>query len=134
MRRKWKWLCPLKDYTPQDPDDEDEVYFMKMDSEPYEFSKAWLENMDIYNWFEDLKKWKCQPALRLLPNKKWRVSINVLTDMCEDSPDINVAFRKAFRKWVKAGMPTASSGALVLHVKESKDGGRILRELAWRIV
>lgn len=131
-QKRWKWICQFKDYVGEDKE------VIEIHHSPYEFSKDWLYNLDIENWFYDLKRFRCRPSLRLcgaeITTKKWRVNINQGTDIWAESDDIAIAFRKAFKKWVAAKMPTAQDSAISLWVKEHVDGKRKRREVVWRII
>lgn len=123
---KKKWLCPFKEYMGGDRE------ILKINDIPYIFSKDW-ENESIEEKFSDLRKYKCNPSISLRGNK-WRININSGTNVYEDSRDICVAFRKAHKVWLKAGMPTASGERIILFVKEYRDERISWRNLEWRII
>lgn len=124
-----RWLCPFKDYRPSDSG---EIARLRLNS-PYVFTKEWRDNEGFGSILRDFKLHGCTPSL-CIRGKKWRFYVIHGTDMHEESDDLRAAFRKAFKKWEKAGRPNANYRALVLYVREHKHGEKVWKRLQWRAV
>lgn len=124
-----KWLCPFKEYTFLDKEEKEALE----NSSPYVFSQEWRVSEGFGGILRDLKFYGCSPSI-CLKDKKWRFYVNTGTNIYDESPDLRSAFRKALKKWEKAGRPTANERFISMYVREHKEGKRVWRQLQWRMV
>lgn len=124
-----RWICPLDEYVSRTVG-EMEVIMATM---PYVFSREWAGDAGFGSILRDFKLHGCCPSISL-NGKKWRFYINTGTTMFDESDDLRAAFRKALKKWLKAGSPRYDDSKLVLYVRESKNGTSVKRFLQWRKV
>lgn len=124
-----KWLCEFKEYLPLDKEDKEGL----KNSSPYVFGQEWRTSEGFGGILRDFKFYGCNPSIRL-KDKKWRFYINTGTSIYDESPGLRSAFRKALKKWEKAGRPTAEDRFIKLYVREHKEGKRVWRQLQWRSV
>ena len=122
------WVCPFDEYV-EGADGEKAALLA---SAPTPYSDAWVRDEKLEEVLQALKRIGCEPALQVR-SKKWRVYINAGTNIFDESDSLRAALRKAYRSWVKAGMPTAGDRRLILYVRQTRgtDEGR---HLAWRLI
>lgn len=110
-----RWVCPISEYSPR-TEKEKEYILLHM---PYQFTNAWRDTERLENILKTFRSFGCQPSVGRR-EKKWRFYVNVGTEMYEESDDLMTSFRKAFKKWEKAGRPTADGRRLSVHIRERK--------------
>lgn len=124
-----KWICPVEDYIFTYEGEESEI----KSKAPYVFGKEWLDSESIEGILRDLKFYGCNPSI-CIREKKWRFYINSGTTMYDESRDLRIAFRKAFKKWEKEGRQNSNDRTISLYIIERKKGKRIWRQPQWRVV